>query len=212
MRPQARRCLTVLAIISAFAAGCTNADSKTRENKGSRGLLGLFTAERVKVPSGASIEVRLGQSLSSETANRGDHWQGVVVNPVVIDGREAIPSGATVEGIVVATEEAKRGSRARLQLGVRSVQVGDHKTALSATSEPVIAGSPRARNLGAIAGGAAAGAIIGEATNDAPGTGAIIGGAIAGGAVAASKGYQVVLKDGTVMTFTVREDVSVRVG
>ena len=82
---------------------------------------------------------------------------------------------------------------------------------LRANANPVIAGSTRARNLGAIAGGAAAGALIGKATGDKPGTGAIIGGAVATGAVAASKGYQVVLSNGTVMHFVVSEDVAVRV-
>jgi hypothetical protein len=76
----------------------------------------------------------------------------------------------------------------------------------------VIAGSTRARNLGAIVGGAAAGALIGKATSDNATKGAVIGGALATGAVAASKGYQVVLSNGTVMTFVVSEDVAVKVG
>jgi hypothetical protein len=75
----------------------------------------------------------------------------------------------------------------------------------------VVAGSPRARNLGAIAGGAAAGAIIGKATGDNATKGAVIGGAIATGAVAASKGYQVVLSNGAILRFVVRDDVAVRV-
>ena len=78
---------------------------------------------------------------------------------------------------------------------------------LTAETDPVIAGSPRARNLGAIAGGAAAGALIGKAVGgdgkDAA-AGAIIGGAAATAGVAASKGYQVVLKNGTELVFTVK--------
>jgi hypothetical protein len=192
--------------------GCRSTDSIQATNSEKRGFMGLFAGNQVKVPVGAAISVRLDETLSSQTARRGDWWQGVVVNPVVIDGKEAIPSGAIVEGVVVSTEEAQRGSRAKLELGVRAIRVGDHKTSLHASSQPVIAGSPRARNLGAIVGGAAAGALIGEAIDDKPGTGAVIGGAIGAGAVAASKGYQVVLENGTVMKFVVNESVAVRVG
>jgi hypothetical protein len=205
MRLNKRIGVAAAALASILAFGCNPSDRSTDVGAGRGGVL-------VNVPSGSQLDVRLKQSLSSETAHRGDRWAGVVMNPVVIDGREVIPSGATVEGVVVAAEEARRGSRARLQLGVRGVLLGDRKTTLHASSEPVIAGSPRARNLGAIAGGAAAGALIGKATGDNAGKGALIGGAVATGVVAASKGYQVVLKDGTVMTFIVNQDVAVRVG
>jgi len=198
--------LIAIAMVSALAMGCTQSES------GGGAVTDLFGGSRVTVPSGTTLAVRLDQTLSSETVRRGDSWQGVVTRPLIVDGREVIPSGATVEGTVVAAEEARRGSRAKLELGVRAVRIGDRKTALNASSDPVIAGSPRARNLGAIVGGAAAGALIGEATSDNAGKGAVIGGALATGAVAASKGYQVVLRDGTVMTFVVREDVAVKVG
>ncbi len=203
------------AVVSLLAAGCHPTDRAPQTDRGgssSNVIMRLFGGSRVTVPSGSRLEVRLNQTLSSKTAREGDRWHGVIVHPVVIDGREAIPSGADVEGVVVAAEAAQRGNRATLELGVTAVRIGDHKTSLRASSDPVIAGSPRARNLGAIAGGAAAGALIGEATSDRPGTGALIGGAIATGAVAASKGYQVVLPDGRIMRFVVNENVAVRVG
>ena len=57
-----------------------------------------------------------------------------------------------------------------------------------------------------------AGAIIGKAVGGG-GKGALIGGllggAAAGGATAASKGYQVVLKEGTDLTFTTNESVAI---
>ena len=71
----------------------------------------------------------------------------------------------------------------------------------------------RARNLGAIAGGAAAGALIGKAVGGG-GEGALIGGLIGGaaavGAVAKSKSYQVRLKPGTPLEFTTSEALAVR--
>jgi hypothetical protein len=90
-----------------------------------------------------------------------------------------------------------------LDLDVQSVSLDGKDVGVHAVTEPVIAGSPRARNLGAIAGGVAAGALIGNAVGGDAAVGGLLGGAAAGALVAASKGYQVVLKPGTVMNFTV---------
>ena len=203
-----RIAMLVASTITGLAVmGCVQSE---RNAEAGGGVAGFFGGSRVTVPAGAMIRVKLNQSVSSETAKPGDHWQGSVTSPVYVDGKEVIPEGSEVEGVVVAAEEARRGSRARLQLALRAVHVGDRRTSIDAKSEPVIAGSPRARNLGAIAGGAAAGALIGKATSDEAGKGAIIGGALATGAVAASKGYQVVMPSGTVMSFAVNRNVSVR--
>jgi hypothetical protein len=170
--------------------------------------------ERVTVPAGVTLHVRLNTTVSSKVAEPGDTWTGTVAKPVVIEGHEVIAAGSPVQGTVVNAEGAQRGSRARLELGVRTVRVDDRKTVLHADAEPVIAGSTRARNVGAIVGGAAAGAILGQVIGGDGGDaakGAVVGSAVATGAVAASKGYQVVLEDGTVMNFVVRQDVALAV-
>jgi outer membrane lipoprotein SlyB len=83
---------------------------------------------------------------------------------------------------------------------------------VAAGTDSIIAGSPRARNLGAIAGSAAAGALIGKAVGGGKGAliGGILGGATATGVVAKSKGYQVVLKPGTELTFNVNHSVAMK--
>ena len=99
-----------------------------------------------------------------------------------------------------------------LDLSVRGITAGGRDQAITANGEAVIAGSTRARNLGAIAGGVAAGALIGKAVGDGKNAtvGGLIGGVAATGVVAGSKGYQVVLKPGTVMSFTVNQTVAMR--
>jgi len=168
---------------------------------------------RPTVAAGTRLAIRLTSTLSSETARVGDPWTGVVITSVSDGGRELIPAGNEVRGVVTGAQEAKRGSRAMLDLEVEEVSIDRHSLPLPASTDPVIAGSPRSRNLGAIAGGAAAGALIGKAVGgdgkDAA-VGGLIGGAAATGVVAASKGYQVVLKRGTVLEFTVNEQVAMR--
>lgn len=167
----------------------------------------------VTLAAGTPISVSVSTEVSSETAQVGDAWTGEVTENVVVGNEVVIPAGSTVHGVVSASRPAQKGTLALLDLAVRSVSVGGKTINVSAATEAIEAGSPRARNLGAIAGGAAAGALIGKAVGGS-GKGAVIGGLIGGAAagagVAASKGYQVKLKEGTVLTFSVSENVTVR--
>jgi Na+/citrate or Na+/malate symporter len=95
-----------------------------------------------------------------------------------------------------------------------SVTIDGHSYHVRGSTEAVIAGSTRARNLGAIAGATAVGAVVGHAfSGSTKGTvvGAVIGGGAATGVVSQTKGYQVVLKEGTPLTFTTGAPVAVRI-
>ena len=81
----------------------------------------------------------------------------------MIGEKTVIPAGSTVSGVVTAVKPAEKGDRAMLDLGISSMSVEGREYATKATTEAIVAGSTRARNLGAIAGGAAAGALIGRA-------------------------------------------------
>jgi hypothetical protein len=172
------------------------------------GDAGDSRAAHVTVSSGTSLQVTLGTSLSSENAGVGDAWSGSVVN-----GRDGIPAGSVVSGRVSAVRSARKGDRAMIDLQLTSISAGGRNYAMHGGTEAIIAGSTRARNLGAIAGSAVAGALIGRAVGGS-GKGAVVGGVVGGaaatGVVAGSKGYQVVLKSGTPLTFTTSEAVAVR--
>jgi len=164
------------------------------------------------VPSGTAVSVSVNTQISSETAQVGDSWTGVVKDAVMVDGRQVIPAGATVTGTVTQVTAAAKGSRASLDLAMSSINVEGHSYDGHGGTEAIVAGSARARNIGAVVGGAGAGALIGKAVGGGKGAliGGLLGGAAAGGAVAKSKGYQVVIKDGTTLTFTTSENVSIR--
>ena len=130
------------------------------------------------LPSGTSIDVTLATPLTSKTAAVGDTWTGSIRTASVVDGRDVIPAGSSVSGTVTAVKAARKGDRAMLDLGLTSITVDGHSSWVGGSTEAVIAGSPRARNLGAIG--------------------------------AASDGYQVMLKEGTPLTFTTNEAVAVR--
>lgn len=170
-------------------------------------------APGVTVPAGTGVKISVDAKISSETAQPGDTWTGTVNESVVIGTAAPIPAGATVTGVVTGVKGAEKGDRAFLVLGIRSIMVDGRSHSISATADSIIAGSTRARNLGAIAGSAVAGALIGKAVGGS-GKGALIGGLIGGaaatGAVAKSKGFQVELKEGTELVFHVNEAVTMR--
>jgi hypothetical protein len=206
-----------IALVSAVVlSGCKSDEPVAQANGRGSSSSSSSSSSRVAsltIPSGTTIDVTLNNSISSKTANVGDSWTGSVQNSSAVDGRNAIPAGSVVSGTVTGAKPAKRGDRAMLDLGLSSITVGAHRYTVHGGTEAIIAGSTRARNLGAIAGSAAGGALIGGAVSG-KGKGALIGGLIgagvATGIVASSDGYQVVLKPGTALTFTTSEVVAVK--
>ena len=198
--------------IPLLAVAATVVLSGCREGQQGSASTGDNTAStpvaHVTLPSGSSLDVTLGTSLSSASASVGDAWTGSVAN-----GVEGIPAGSVVRGTVSAVRTAQKGDRAMLDLALSSVNVGGRSYRVHGGMEAVVAGSPRARNLGAIGAATAAGAIVGHAIGGSgKGTliGALVGGGAATGVVSQTKGWQVVLKTGTPLTFTTSEALAVR--
>jgi hypothetical protein len=164
------------------------------------------------VPSGTALTITLNSKITSETAQVGDSWTGVVKNNVQVGEKTVIPAGSVVRGIVTAAKPAAKGDRALLDIAISSMTVEGNDYTAHATTEAIVAGSTRARNLGAIAVGTGAGAALGGAVAGKKGAliGGLIGAAGSAGAVAGTKGYQVVLKEGTELTFSMTQPVSIK--
>jgi hypothetical protein len=202
------RFISSVALVAAtLLSGCN--EQKLAQNGNSTTSTRTTTIQTSTMPSGTSLDVQLATSLTSKTASVGDAWSGSIIN-----GREGIPAGSLVSGTVTSVTPARKGDRAMLDLGLTSITVDGRSYRVGGSTEAIIAGSTRARNLGAIAGGAAAGALIGRAvsggSNKGTIIGAVVGGGTATGVVAASDGYQVVLKPGIALNFTTNEAVAVR--
>jgi hypothetical protein len=170
-------------------------------------------APSVTMAAGTPVKIDITTAITSETAQAGEAWSGTVKENVIVGDRVLIPAGSTVNGVVYAATPAKKGDRAMLLLGVSSVSVNGKDIAVRSSTDSIIAGSTRARNLGAVGAGAAAGAVIGHAVGGS-GKGSLIGGIIGGAAtsavIAGTKGYQVTIKPGTEITFTTDEPVKFR--
>jgi len=188
-----------LVLASTLVAGCMG-----RESDGDRTATSAsWLSSGIKVPPGTGLPVRLTSTISSETAKSGDRWTGVITAPVIIGDEVVIPVGSAVHGIVEGARSARRGSQAMLELIVRSVSADGEVHAIEAATEPVVAGSPRARHMSTIAGGAAAGVLLDDAVGDAP------RGRSASGVPVTSREQQVVLESGTRMTFNTIKPVRI---
>jgi len=135
----------------------------------------------ITIPAGTAIGVRLQNSISSASANSGDHFDAVIDEPVVIDGQVIIPKGANATGRIVAAKSSGRlHDPGYLRLALDSVTVNGKDVPVQTSSIFAKGASHKKRNLVMIGGGTAAGALIGGLA--AGPKGALIGRAIGAGA------------------------------
>jgi hypothetical protein len=169
-------------------------------------------APSATVTAGTGVKITVGTALTSETATVGQEWIGQVAEAVTVGPMAPFPAGAVVHGVVSAVKPAVKGDRALLILRVTSIEANGKTHQISATADSLIAGSTRTRNVGAVAGAAGAGALIGSAVGGGKGAliGGLIGGAAATGAAANSKGFQVTVKEGAEMVFKVDHDTKLK--
>lgn len=214
--------LTVLAGCSSTDSTAQAAERAAQAERAARAAGGGVSSPRAPVvvrvpdaqlPSGTQIDVTINTGLSSETASVGSPWSGVIRNAVYAEGRNIAPAGSSVGGTVTGVLAAKRGDRAMLDLGLSWINSGGQQQSVRGSTPSIIAGSTRARNLGAIAAATAAGAVAGHAIGKSDkGTliGAVVGAGAAAGVVSQTRGWQVLLKPGTGLTFTTSQAVAVR--
>jgi hypothetical protein len=161
----------------------------------------------VRIAAGTEINLRLEDPLSSRTARREDRFDATVVTPVRSGGVLSVPAGTRVRGVVTQAEPAERPSRAgRLELQFDTLYLESQRLEIRAGVTALEGGGRKPAEkagIGAILGGVIGGLFDGK-------RGAIVG-AIAGGsgAVVATKGDDVELPAGTILTARLDEDVVV---
>jgi hypothetical protein len=168
--------------------------------------------QKVTIPSGTTLAVRLVDTINSETAQQGQTFHATLDSPLAVDGDVVIPSGYDVEGHVVTVQSAgKFAGKSLLTLQLDRISAGGKYYNIQ-TDQWTKEGSSRGKNTAAKVGaGAAIGAIIGGIAGGGKGAaiGAAAGGGLGGGVQAATKGQQIDLPSETVLNFTLQNSVSV---
>jgi hypothetical protein len=150
----------------------------------------------ITLPAGTPLTVKLESTLTSFSSRPGDPFQGRITTAVVVDGKTAIPTGATVQGRVTKVSEQRRlygrptiaifpeaiilPNGERLVLNANLVDTSAGK-GTDVNDEGQFKGPGHEnRDLWEIGGGTGAGMLIGGLAGG--GKGVLIGGAIGAGA------------------------------
>jgi hypothetical protein len=152
--------------------------------------LALTLHAQVVVPVGTSVDVTLNQSVSSKDARAGQRIGGSVASNIVVGGRTVIPRDSRVTLVVASARPSGRlKTPAKLYLRIASIEVNRRSYPVRSDLVGRTGPAHKKRNILAIGGGTAAGALIGGIAGG--GKGAAIGagaGAAAGTAGAAATG------------------------
>jgi hypothetical protein len=171
--------------------------------------------QKITVPSGTQLSVRMNDEVDSEKAQVGDVFHGSISAPVTIGEETAIPTTADVEGRVVEVKSAGRfAGQSVLTLELTKLTMNGKAYSLQ-TSQWTKSGNGRGKSTAAkVGGGAAVGAVLGGIFGG--GKGAAIGAAAGAGAgtgvSAATKGQQIILKPEAVIAFQLQGPITVTPG
>jgi hypothetical protein len=165
----------------------------------------------VVIAAGTPLSVTVLSTLASNTSAVEDTVRGALAEPVVVGGRTVLPKGAELVGSVIDAKESGR-VKGRAAIAFRFTQVSAHGDTYPIQTAQVTLEAAQQKSddvkKGALGGGL--GAVVGGIAGG--GTGAAIG-AVAGtaGTVLATKGREVSVAPGTVVTVLMQEAATVRV-
>lgn len=207
---------SIIAVSVAVLLGLSVYALQARQNGDSSPTLfsqAAVFSQRLLVPEGTAMSVRLASTLSTKTTSVGDRFTATVASPVRVEGTMAIPAGAQVEGhVILAEQPGKASGRGHLQLQYDEVAFGGHRYDLDTRSRVYTSASGTKKDAALIGGGAVAGGILGGVLGGSAGSaakGAVVGGAAGTGASLLTRGPQLTLEQGHVLTMTLDRDVRV---
>jgi hypothetical protein len=133
------------------------------------------------LPKHVKLEVRLDQTLSSETSRSGDRFSALLDRDVTLGDKTVLKKGASVQGVVREAESSWSSQAGELELVLSSV-VSEGKN-YEVTSNPLwISGDPSAGapNGREAAEQGAIGVMVPRQSQNIPGTNVAVGRPVAG--------------------------------
>ena len=165
----------------------------------------------VTIPAGTALSVSVLSTLGSKTSQIEDPVRGALAEPVIVSGRTALPKGTEITGTVTdAKESARVKGKAMLAFRFDRLLFDGESHRIQTARVTVEAQQNKGDDVKKGGAGAGLGAIVGGIAGG--GKGAAIG-AVAGGtgAVLATKGKEVEIPPGTVVSALLQSALTIRV-
>lgn len=162
------------------------------------------------IPAGQELDVRLQNSLSSESATVEQRFETTTAVDLLQNGQELVPAGSTVRGVVSNVKKAGRIDRTgSLTLSFDQMVVNGREIPIRATATQVFESRGIREEAGTAGVGAGVGGIIGGVLGGVKGAilGAVIG---AGGAIVATDGKDITLPAGAIIRIRLDSPATVR--
>jgi hypothetical protein len=214
MRMKAAAMTTAAAIAigaSSISADTTsaNAASYTANREEAR-----YAYREVTIPAGTILPLRLTSSVASDRSGIEDPVHAQLRRTITVRGFGALPAGSAVSGYVTeAKESAKVKGRARVGFRFNTVTARGESYRVSTSSVVRQAPGTKKKDAAKIAIPAAAGAIIGGIADGKKGAaiGTAVGGGAGTGVVLATRGQEVRLGRGAIVSVRLLKPLTVRV-
>jgi hypothetical protein len=165
----------------------------------------------VTIPAGTALSVSVLSTLGSKTSQIEDPVRGALAEPVIVSGRTALPKGTEITGTVTDVKESARvKGKAMLAFRFDRLTFDSESHRIQTARVTIEAQQNKGDDVKKGGAGAGVGAIVGGIAGG--GTGAAIG-AVAGGtgAVLATKGREVEIPPGTVVSALLQSALIIRV-
>ena len=187
-------------------------------------------AVAVEIPQGAHVLLRVVNSITTKTAQPGDHVYLRTASPLAADDRIAVPLNSYVQGVVTHVRKAGR-VKGRAELGIRletltlprgkvlklsstasSVDAGENSQKVERKENVIQQGGEAGRDAAVIAvtagSGAAIGAIVDRSVRGA-GIGAGAGTAVGLARVMLTGGSDVTLRQGSSLDVVLQRPLTI---
>jgi hypothetical protein len=171
---------------------------------------------RVTIPSGALIPVRLVDGLSSDRNMPGDTFNATLDAPLIVGEFAIAERGARVEGKVIgSTKAGKVSGLSKLEIALTGITTSDGQHVRIQTQTFSKDGqASHGEDAAKVGGGAGIGAVIGAIAGGGRGAGigAAVGGAAGAGDVLLTRGKPATLASETRINFRLNAPVTITEG
>ena len=172
--------------------------------------------EQVTLPAGTTLRLRVNRGFGSDISSVEDPVSATLARSVVIGGRSVLPAGSTASGYVTeATRPGKVKGRGRVAVRFTRMTPANHSASYTMQTRPWLAIAPATKKKDALtialpaAGGAGIGALIDG--KKGAGIGAAIGGGAGTAAVLTTRGRDVRIGRGAVLTVRLSSPLTINV-